>query len=82
MRIKFEKGMTPEDIGFMFAQIAQEKEWVIGSVNVYVQLYDEQMRAIKSSSDDDYLLVKPGDATRKIYDEEVAQIRRKRLKAI
>ena len=82
MRIKFEKGMTPEAIMTAFLQYIKENDIIIGAVNMYVQTYGPDGKAEKYSRDDDILMCSPSPATKKRYIEEVAEIRRKRMKAV
>ena len=83
MRIKFEKGMTPEAISRMFVDFIRERELVIGAVNVYIQTYDNDMQPEQFRREREGMFVcKPSDETKHIYEEEVANIRRKKFKAI
>ena len=82
MRIKFEKGMTPEAIGRAFVDYIRENSIIIGAVNMYVQTYGPDGKAEKYSRDDDILMCSPSPATKKRYIEEVAEIRRRRMKAV
>jgi hypothetical protein len=83
MRIKFEKGMTPERVAEAFVKYVRENKLVIGSVNIYVQTYDEQMNPEKFNRRDDYIVCKPvSEKVISEYSEDVAQIRRSRLKAV
>lgn len=81
MRIKFDKGLTPERIADHFVQIVRQNELVIGSVNIYIQIYDEEMKLEKFSRGQDYLFCTPSDFGKQEYMEDVAQIRRKKMKA-
>lgn len=78
MRIKFEKGMTPERIGQAFAKFVRDNALVIGSVNIYVQTYDEQMKPKKN--DGGYFICRGNERFKSEYTEDVADIRRSRLK--
>lgn len=80
MRIKYEKGFTPERIAEHLAWFIRENNLVIGSVNVYLQLYDESMKPIKNDGDE--YVVSPGDFSRREYIDDVAGARRSRLKVV
>lgn len=77
MRIKFNKGMTPDDIAGMFTKIMDGRNSLIGSVNIYVQEYDENLKTIK---DGECLEVKATAYGQTRYDEYAADIRRGKLK--
>lgn len=79
MRIKFRKGMTPEDIANIFVRVMNDRNTVIGTVNVYVQEYDEDMKQVK---DEEYLEVKPTQYGQSRYDEYAADLRRSKLKVV
>ncbi len=81
MRIKFEKGMPPERIADMFVKFVRQNDLVIGSVNMYIQLYDDEMKAEKFDKSDYYTCI-PSEKTKSEYAEYVAQIRRKRMKVV
>lgn len=78
MRIKYNKGFTPEIIMAHFMEIT--KGMLIGSVNIYIQEYDENMNVIRS--DDTYLEVDPGNCSREVYAAYQADQRRRRMKAV
>lgn len=80
MRIKFKKGATPESIGWLFAHIMKERGTVIGTVNIYVQEYGDDMKVIKD--DGEYLEYVPGDITLEKYAEYSAGVRRSKMKAV
>jgi hypothetical protein len=82
MRIKFEKGMTPEAIAQMFVELIRGGDIVIGTVNMYVQTFDEEMKPEKFDRSAEYLVCKPTEKTKKKYEEDVARIRRRRMRAI
>jgi len=79
MRIKFKKGMTPEDIANMFVRIMNDRNALIGTVNIYVQEYDEKLKPIK---DEQYIEVKPTEYGMNRYNEYSADIRRSKLKVV
>jgi hypothetical protein len=80
MRIKFKKGLSPEAVASYFLNIVEGREKVIGSVNIYVQEYDEDMKPIKD--DGSYIEVAPNQAGLRNYAEYSADLRRSKLKAI
>lgn len=82
MRIKFEKGFTPERIGEIFARIIQDDEIVIGAVNLYIQTYDDEMKPVPFDKEEDYLVIKPSDTTKREYANDVVNKRRGRLRAV
>ncbi len=82
MRIKYDKGMTPERIASHFVQFIRDNNLIIGSVNIYIQTYDDEMRAAKISRDDDYIIVQPREVTKSEYIYDVAQIRRGRMRLV
>jgi hypothetical protein len=81
MRIKFEKGMTPEAIANAFVKFVRENSLVIGAVNIYMQTYDDEMKSEKLNGDD-YFICRPCESTKREYTEDVARLRRRRMKAI
>lgn len=82
MRIKYEKGIPPEIIAGHLVDFVRENNLVIGSVNIYIQTYDDEMKSVKTSSEDEYLVVKPSEKTKTMYSDDVAHTRRKRMKAV
>jgi len=84
VRIKFEKGITPERIADAFVNFIYENNIVIGSVNMYVQTYDKDMKPEKfnKNGDGSYLICKPSDVAKKEYTEYVANICRQNFKAV
>ena len=82
MRIKFEKGMTPETIAQAFVDFVRDNNLLIGSVNIYMQTYDENMKAEKFRRDEEYTLCKPTAIAKEEYIEDVALIRRGRLRQV
>ena len=75
MRIKFEKGMTPERISETLCKILIDNNIMYGSVNVYIQDYDINMKTQKYSSRD-YLVCRPGEESKQRYAEYMADCRR------
>ena len=83
MRIKFEKGMTPEAIATALVQYIRDNNILIGSVNVYMQTYDEDMKAEKyKRRENEYIICKPSNAIKKEYERELVDIRRSRMKVV
>ncbi len=80
MRIKFKKGIPPESLAMMLFEIIKERDMVIGSVNVYIQEYGEDMKPIKF--DDEYLVVEAAGITCDKYTDYVVSQRRKKMKAV
>lgn len=79
MRLKFEKGMTPEAIAEIFVNFIYENNLLIGSVNMYIQTYDDQSKAQNTG---DYFVCKPGDKTKQNYSNYAADLRRSKFKAV
>jgi len=80
MRIKFKKGMTPEDIANMFTRLIYERNLLIGAVNIYIQEFDEDMKPIKY--DEQYIEIKPTEYGMSRYKEYEADLRRSNLKVV
>lgn len=82
MRIKFEKGMTPEKVADAFVKFIRKNDIVIGAVNVYVQTYDKEMNPEKFGKQEDYYVCKPDENLINEYSEDVADIRRGRMRVV
>lgn len=82
MRIKFKKGLTPEAVASMFLRIVEERDLVIGSVNIYIQEYGEDMKPVPYNQCDEYLEVTPSTPSKQQYEDYAADIRRSKLRAI
>ena len=83
MRIKFEKGMTPERIAQAFIDYVRQNNIVIGTINMYIQTHDDEMKPEKFRlGEEEYLVCSPSEATQKEYMKDVAMIRRKKMKAV
>jgi hypothetical protein len=82
MRIKFEKGIMPERIGELLSDYIYENELIIGSVNVFIQLYDGEGKAINDFKSNEILVCSPTEEGKKKYSEYVAKLRRKQIKAV
>jgi hypothetical protein len=78
VRIKYKKGTSPDLIVAHLRQYFEET--IIGSVNVYIQEYDENMKARKD--DAEYLVFEPGDVSKERYADYAADQRRKRMKVV
>lgn len=79
MRIKFKKGMTPEDVADMFVRIMDDRKYLIGTVNIYVQEFDEELKTVR---DEEYIEIRPTEYGQSRYDEYAADMRRSKIKAI
>lgn len=83
MRIKFEKGMTPERIAEAFIKFVRENDLVIGAVNIYIQTYDEKMKPERyNENQEGYYVCRPSERLKDEYTEEIARVRRNRLKVV
>lgn len=82
MRIKFEKGFTPERIGEIFAKIIKDEEIVIGAVNIYIQTYDGEMKAVPFSKEEEFIIAEPGKEAKKEYENSVINKRRGKLRLV
>ena len=84
MRIKFEKGCTPEMVCDSLFKIIEREQLIIGSVNIYIQTYDEEMQPNSFMEDKhgSYTLFSPSQASINEYENQVVEIRRSRLKVI
>lgn len=81
MRIKFEKGVSPDIVAQTFLKIIEDSDMLIGSVNIYIQEYDEEMKPVKFEKKD-CLVVKPTKLGLRDYSEYAAEKRRERMKAV
>lgn len=81
MRIKFEKGIIPERMAETLVSLIRENNLIIGTVNVYITTLDENGKVIKDD-DGEYTCFSPGELSKKQYVEDVASIRRGRLKVV
>lgn len=83
MRIKFNKGTTPEMAGWFFEKIVEERGNTIGSINIYWQEYDENMKMIKFDHDDNgYIEFVPGPTILAEHKEQEVEVRRSRMKIV
>lgn len=81
MRIKFEKGIVPEQMAETLVNFIRDNNLIVGSVNVYIQTLDDQGKTIKDD-DETYTCFSPSEISKKQYAEDVANIRRGRLKVV
>jgi hypothetical protein len=82
MRIKFEKGILPETIAKTLVEHIYENDLVIGSVNVFIQLYDNEGKVVNDFKSREITVYHPTEEGKKKYSEYVAKIRRKQFKAV
>lgn len=82
MRLKFNKGLTPETITEALLEYINENELIIGSVNVFIQLYDKDGKLINDFKDKNMIVFSPTPKCKEDYAEYVAKLRRKSIKAI
>lgn len=59
----------------------RDNDIIIGAVNVYITRIDENGKAIKDN-DGEYTCFSPGELSKKQYMEDVANIRRGRLRVV
>lgn len=81
MRIKFKKGVTPKAMASTFLRVLEEKGSVIGSVNIYVQEYDDDMKPIPFDCDD-FVTYEAADKNNEHYLNYAAELRRKKIRAV
>ncbi len=75
--------MTPERIAQAFVDYVRKNDLIIGAVNIYIQTYDEQMNPEKLGSNDDYIICSPvSEKIANEYLEDIANIRRNRLRVV
>ena len=79
MRIKFEKGITPEIMANEFLNLIREHGKLVGSVNMYVCFYGEDMKLDK---DNITITCSATDAESNYYAQYEADKRRKGLRAV
>ena len=68
-----------EDIADMFVRITNDRNALIGTVNIYVKEYDEKLKAVK---DEEYIEVKPTEYGKSRYNEYSSELRRSKLKVV
>ena len=81
MRIKFEKGIVPERMAETLVNLIRDNDMIVGAVNVYITRLDDNGKMIKDD-DGEYSCFSPGELSKKQYAEDVANIRRGRLKVV
>jgi len=82
MRIKFEKGFTPEKIAEVLTDYIEKNDLLVGSVNVFIQLYGEDGKAINDFKDPTMTVFSPTQRCKDEYSEYSANLRRKAIKAV
>lgn len=82
MRIKYNKGITPEAMAEHFLRYIRENDLIVGTVNMYIQVYDEQMKPVEFRNDKEYLVLSPTEKGKRVYDDDVVNTRRNRLKVV
>ena len=82
MRIKFEKGFTPERMCNLLLSIINEDKLLIGSVNVFIQLYDENGKAVDDFRSNDIITAVPGEDAKGEYADYSANMRRRIMKVV
>jgi len=83
MRIKFERGITPERIAQEFVRYIRENDIVIGAVNIYIQTWDEETGKYRNKhNDSEYMICRPTEIAKEEYRADVANIRRGRIKRV
>jgi len=81
MRIKFEKGLTPERIADNFVEYIYENNLIIGAVNMYIQTYDDEMIAEKFDNKE-YISCSPTEKAKEEYLNYAARVRRGKFKTV
>jgi len=81
MKIKFKKGMTPEIMAQTFVKFIRQNNLVIGAVTMYIQTYDEEMKPVKFN-EEDYFEAEPTEEMKKIYANDISEIRRSKMKVV
>lgn len=81
MRIKFSKGMTPEQIADLFLKFIYDNKMIIGTVNMYIQSYDDEIKPEKFNNSE-YYQCSPNKKAKEEYDKYVVAMRRNRLRAV
>ena len=80
MRIKFERGMTPEVMADIFVKLIRNNNVIIGTVNMYVQTLENE--GVEAFHNNELLVCKPNDILVERYENDVSNIRRKRIKVV
>jgi hypothetical protein len=82
MRVKFERGLTPKVITDTLRRYIEENELLIGSVNVFIQLYGEDGKTVNDFKDQSMVVFSPTQKCKDEYSEYAANLRRKSIKAV
>jgi len=80
MRLKFQKGFTPDIIAAYFLEYVMQEGLVVGDVNVYIQTLDEYGNP--EPLDKKVVEVTPSERLRKMHVDSFANNRRKEFKVI
>jgi len=79
MRIKFNKGITPEVMAENFLKIIKEHGKLVSSADMYVRFYDENMKLDKDTI---MITCSPKDVETEAYSEYAAEKRREFMKVV
>jgi uncharacterized glyoxalase superfamily metalloenzyme YdcJ len=82
MRLKFKKGFVPEHISKIFLEKVHETGRVIGSVNIYIQTYDDDMQSEVFDDNKEYWEYENCEENKEGYAEYAAWVRRSKMKAV
>lgn len=83
MKIKFEKGSTPEVIAEQFLKFIYENNLMIGTTSIYFQTFDEEMKPEKwHFNDGESYVFKPSDNVKAEYNEQLLEYRRNLIKIV
>lgn len=79
MRLQFKKGLTPERMADVFIKYVRDNDLVVGTVNIYIQTYDEKMKPERFNRGDSFMVFEPLEKAKEEYEEDVVKIRRSRI---
>jgi len=82
MRIKYGKGIAPETIAKHFVDFVYENGLVIGTVNIYIQTYDDEMKPMRFDDEGEYLVVEPREIAGEQYINYMSQMRRQKIRLV
>jgi hypothetical protein len=82
MRLKFEKGFTPEKIAKHLIRFVEENDIDFASVNIYIQVYKEDGTLEDFKHDSEFLVFSPGEETKSVAAERSVKLRRSRIKLV
>lgn len=82
MRIKFEKGFTPQAMAAALEDYIVRNDLLIGSVNVFLQLCGEDGKPINDFKSPVMVVVSPTEQCKEEYSAYSARIRRRAIRAI